>query len=84
MDAMDEFKAIADRMLWSPMETAPTTGEWILIFVSGDDDGETFKVARWTQQGRHMGWTYRGGWCSPAVPDAWMPLPAPPFMSSDD
>lgn len=62
-------------MNWLQMESAPKTGEDILLFCK--DSNEQF-VGYWHQ--KYHGWTYAlcNGTRFQCYPDFWMPLPTAP------
>lgn len=87
-EMMDEMGELAKRLLWRPIETAPTDG-FILLWCSEDNSRW---LAKW-QGGRwygvdDMGLTREGysagdpNWVTGWAVDAWMPLPDPPYRES--
>lgn len=83
--SLDEFKELADRLLWRPIESAPKDGAFILLWCAEDGSRwlASWQSDRWygvddmglTRDGQSAGDTrYVTGW----FVDAWMPLPEGP------
>ena len=59
-------------MDWQPIETAPTDGTLILVYISGKGIVMAEKNGAW-------GWrSYPGRYSMAMPPTHWQPLPAPP------
>jgi hypothetical protein len=87
--ALDEFKELADRLLWRPMDTAPKDGTFILLCCLEDRSRwlASWQGLRWygvddeglTREGHSEGDPeVVTGW---AV-NAWMPLPELPYTGA--
>lgn len=67
---------------WQPIETAPKTGESIILGFAGSDSGEGYWM-KWPERNHwgEIGWFYADSdvLCEhPHNPTHWMPLPEPP------
>lgn len=67
-----------DKAAWRPIETAPTDGTRVLVWVAGCDELPAFQAIA----SHHP----QAGWAVDEVRPTthWMPLPAPPEQADDD
>jgi hypothetical protein len=79
---MDEIRAMIDAVAWRTMDSAPKDGTRVLVYVPDDDDGEIYKVVRYSLDswGPKPGWIARGWWGAEDIPIAWKPIDPPPAI----
>jgi hypothetical protein len=69
---------------WHPIETAPRSGEYVLVFMP-DSDGGFIDICYWrqgkTKHAKRTGWFSQGHASSWPVVTHWMPLPQNPATS---
>jgi hypothetical protein len=73
---------------WQPIETAPTDGRWLMLFVPDEIPEQVVGYWGWTDLPKDHedfweGWLYADEILSNHVPEGpapthWMPLPEPP------
>lgn len=83
MSALDEFAALADRLLWRTIDSAPKMRVVLLWAATArNDDGKivNWKMATGSYNQSFNAWEWDGRivrrW--EVSPTHWMPLPAPP------
>ena len=77
MSGLDEFKELADKLLWRPIESVPKDGNDVLIAMWHPD--WTMIVACYDETNPEYPWlTLDGPSYHKDAPEFWMPLPDPP------